>query len=514
MNFYQLKAVKQHPWGEHWSIRSDVRLNALHNQHVTGGIPVAEDIAGLPIRVYADTDLTDALTMSPYHDSFFVSERLKLLLDGFKIAEGRVYFFENNQVQWRDNTYRYYWLQTVYLRDEADTYDPDYDLFIRNGNYPHKGLICSERLKTAIEAAGITGLSFTAVDLLDVPQAKHQPPQKAVPTFAIHTDRWNGDPTGGQALFGPQYTDIKAFHDTMYAELGELTGPMWFGGTPEEQAAARQQMEDQIQALKTSKATLQPLLEAQTRRSFVMRYGLHQAVQQVTNSRFFGQPLLPEEFVWPRTESGQALLFVAQINLSELPVASELPQTGLLSFFIDMYGASEGWPVEAGRHRVLYFPDVMQLQPAPFPTDLQINADFESLRLQFDPCFDIPDDRWTETFLAEEKELYDAFYSEFIEMDNLYLSGVRLLGCPRCVQGYVGTEIVMRTQYNNDWEQYHLQETAVKAAIQPWRPLFQFRADQVGLGDILTDPEVYFMIQEADLAALCFEGTEVCLQGT
>ena len=51
------------------------------------------------------------------------------------------------------------------------------------------------------------------------------------------------------------------------------------------------------------------------------------------NSRFGGVPTLPAELEWPRTGAGRPLHFLLQVDCSELPPGSELPERGTLFFF-------------------------------------------------------------------------------------------------------------------------------------------------------------------------------------
>ncbi|SMF23065.1 DUF1963 domain-containing protein [Pseudobacteriovorax antillogorgiicola] len=52
-------------------------------------------------------------------------------------------------------------------------------------------------------------------------------------------------------------------------------------------------------------------------------------------SKIGGRPDLPESFVWPKDHSsGEVLSFLLQLNLSECPSISGLPEKGILYFFI------------------------------------------------------------------------------------------------------------------------------------------------------------------------------------
>ena len=59
-------------------------------------------------------------------------------------------------------------------------------------------------------------------------------------------------------------------------------------------------------------------------------------------SKFGGSPYLPMGQTYPKSESGDNLQLLAQINFAELPENTQYPSTGILQFFInpfdDLYG--------------------------------------------------------------------------------------------------------------------------------------------------------------------------------
>ena len=88
-------------------------------------------------------------------------------------------------------------------------------------------------------------------------------------------------------------------------------------------------------------------------------------------SRLGGAPDAPRDFAWPRSSTGEPLVFVAQLELAEvratgLPGAEVLPERGLLSFFHGHEPSPDGAHTgNAGR--VFHFEEGAALEPAAPP---------------------------------------------------------------------------------------------------------------------------------------------------
>jgi Domain of unknown function (DUF1963) len=91
------------------------------------------------------------------------------------------------------------------------------------------------------------------------------------------------------------------------------------------------------------------------------------------NSRFGGLPDLPAKSRWPRSDS-IPLMFVGQLNVKDLvrfKAASQLPSTGLLSFFFDGMLTGYGTGESLDRCRVIYTrSNETKLTRVPAPADV------------------------------------------------------------------------------------------------------------------------------------------------
>lgn len=98
-------------------------------------------------------------------------------------------------------------------------------------------------------------------------------------------------------------------------------------------------------------------------------YPPHRAAH--TNSKFGGLPTLPENYPWPRMKDGKPLHFLAQIDCSALPFASELPGHGIL-FFFALESDEQVWDEEYlgdKGYRVVHVPDATGKEPLRAPPD-------------------------------------------------------------------------------------------------------------------------------------------------
>ncbi|WP_160637247.1 DUF1963 domain-containing protein [Pseudoflavonifractor sp. 60] len=90
-------------------------------------------------------------------------------------------------------------------------------------------------------------------------------------------------------------------------------------------------------------------------------FALEKGETGITDSKADGVPYLPKDQPWPRDAKGTPLLFLAQINCTQLVPLPDFPHTGLLQFFVgadDLWGMDFDNMTNTGGFRVLYWETV------------------------------------------------------------------------------------------------------------------------------------------------------------
>ncbi len=512
---------------EHWIFKSNVAYWDFQRKY-TSGCPTQADLDLVDFHLYGDVQLTDAVGMGQFHGCMLISPALKALILERQFDQNQLFIFDK-PVRWRGNLHLYHWLHTHGNPDDYSSIDWVQSRFMPGGSeqlvrasdindwsaktnggsfspeqseiyikeplasqdlfksHLLQSLFCSEKFKQAVQTAGLTGLLFQEASYLKKskvqvqkkapPSVKFMEPVSAVPRWVEPpvtplADRaeWRRQLLEKASLYMDK-TDISA----ITARIDQWCTPVFIGNLPPE-------------------GTSEP-----------------------ATHHFGGKPLLPASFAWPRTTHGRALAFVAQIDLGALPPNDELPHEGLLAFFADAYGCTDGWPIEQDRFRVHYFEDKTTLIRTDAPADFLLGPDFEVRPIEFVPRFDLTDDRWPELFTDEafpEKAVYQAFLANIYPLHGQEGELVKLLGTANAVQGPVALEAVLYADYGGDWSKYEAHQTEMLQKAQTWRLLFQFNAGQAGLADQWTDPAVYFLIESDALKAKDFSKVAVVFQST
>jgi uncharacterized protein YwqG len=153
---------------------------------------------------------------------------------------------------------------------------------------------------------------------------------------------------------------------------------------------------------------------------------------RVGSSYVGGMPDLPPDLDYPQGDEGAYLFFVGQINLAEAPPTPPLPESGLLSFFVeDDEDAGDVF------HQVLYHPgDAKALRRARLPEDAEVCLEDRLLdpphRVRLVRGLRLPsyNDELTQELFDEDEEGMDRYLDLLEELDAEDHIGF-MLGYPR-----------------------------------------------------------------------------------
>ena len=255
-------------------------------------------------------------------------------------------------------------------------------------------------------------------------------------------------------------------------------------------------------------------------------FSLTQPVGELTSrSKLGGRPLLPENFVWPRSKK-RALEFVLQVDLAELARFARsgvLPSYGLLTFFYDLEDQPWGYdPAELEGFRV-EFVEGNSLVPHELPS---VDHGLSKHTLVFHQTMTLPQfgsraydelnresgmssndaDRYFDFLAAYESRYYPA---------GTVASAHRLLGHSANIQGDMQLEAQLVTNglYCGDPSGYHdSRPKELESGADDWVLLLQLDSDDHA--DLMWGDAgmLYYWILFSDLAALRFDRTRMTLQ--
>ncbi|SNY71227.1 YwqG family protein [Stenotrophomonas sp. CC120223-11] len=259
----------------------------------------------------------------------------------------------------------------------------------------------------------------------------------------------------------------------------------------------------------------------------LVRTGAGADTAALAASRTGGGPDVPEGFVWP-SHRGRSLDFLLQINLADLqgmPIALDLPQTGVLSFFYDMDEQPWGYePEHRSGHRVFLFdagavvkrlpaadedfalsPTALTVHPGlrlPHPFSVEGEHVGDLLKAQGVPWSDSDEESYFELVAAVAAHHAGSGHP-------LHVIG----GHPHNVQGDMPLEAQLVTHGLSlgDGTAYDdPRRLALEQGRDQWQLMLQFDSDDDAMwGD---SGMLYFWILRQDLAARDFSGTWMALQ--
>jgi uncharacterized protein YwqG len=226
----------------------------------------------------------------------------------------------------------------------------------------------------------------------------------------------------------------------------------------------------------------------------------------ITASRLGGMPHAPPGWSWPLYEI-EPLFFLGQINCAELrglPAAEKLPPSGLLAFFADHDAVNGGMRSYEGAFAVFYWTELDRLVPAKPPIELQ--EIFPLCALAFRPMIELPD---TSSAVVESLDWGDDDQWAYHDLKE----AIRNHGIPEPSWDRISQGKLFGWP---DWVQYESERIGNPDTPNELRPLLQLDAftDGTSWAEWGGGGSLYFLIRDADLAALRFDRCEFEMQGT
>jgi len=228
-------------------------------------------------------------------------------------------------------------------------------------------------------------------------------------------------------------------------------------------------------------------------------------------SKLGGLPDLPPSLAWPEWKTG-SLMFVAQVNLAELPASDLLPNVGVLSFFYDREQSAWGFdPNHQEGFRLWYFPEASRLIRPVGPK----RSIFPCAQLSFEPFLSLPDfsSESVKDLLLEIED--DEQYCDFVEKRMGPAPQHQVLGWPHVIQNEMELECQLVTNgvYTGDASGYKdPRRKELEPGADDWTLLLQIDSDDNtkmmwGDGGML-----YVWIRRQDLASRNFDRAWTILQ--
>lgn len=217
-----------------------------------------------------------------------------------------------------------------------------------------------------------------------------------------------------------------------------------------------------------------------------------------------GSPLIPPGAAWPE-RNGRPMQFLAQLNLSEIPVPpGTLPPTGLLAIFYDAH--EQPWgddSADLGSTVILHTPDPGMTVPAKHPGEVGPSPLRQPLAFRRDTALVLSDAQESgfygllRQFSGEEKAHLSALHDAMLSSEP---QGLRVMSPPLRIQGDMDDELSVAASV------YGLPEDT------SWTLLIQLGSDS-DLGWCWGDAgDLYLWCPSADLASGRFDRVWTVLQ--
>ena len=239
----------------------------------------------------------------------------------------------------------------------------------------------------------------------------------------------------------------------------------------------------------------------------------------IGKSKIGGLPDLPRGFSWPQKDD-EPLLFIAQLNLSEINILAEeksLPNEGMFSIFIGLN--QEGNEFDNSNYRFIYLPSIENLERKEISGNLDTEWIFKSVILKYFQHYTIPDDE--HYLFAEFDEKYEDFYFYFYEPVIDYLlehhtNLHQILGYDLAIQSSVVYDFASKRFDIKTTEEYRKYWPQIIEQSKSYDLLFQLDCNDqnLDLSKFGSSGVFYFGIKKNDLQKHNFNEIEMAFQMT
>lgn len=241
---------------------------------------------------------------------------------------------------------------------------------------------------------------------------------------------------------------------------------------------------------------------------------------RVGQSKLGGKPDLLTEREWPKTDEGESLSFIGQLNCEELSSYDEtslIPKKGLISFF--HCSENSGYSLyDADKFKILYHEDLSNLKRIDYPNDLDQYVEyapsqvFPANLLRFQSNLSLPS--FNEEECIEDIIKYDDRDIYFKIAD--YGTKHQIFGYPADLLGFMKQDCELFTNGIDNREFYNYtpeRQKEIEIASSDWVLLLQINSDpdvNMYWGD---RGFLYFWIRRQDILQKIFDNTWFMIQG-
>ena len=255
---------------------------------------------------------------------------------------------------------------------------------------------------------------------------------------------------------------------------------------------------------------------------------------ELSLTKFGGLPTLPADMPYPKDKTGHSLLFIGQVDLSEVaPHLSSIKAIGTEGILY-LFGRIHQEEDLHQLHHIFafYAPQDISLYEQKLPEDLSEYGSFREMSMMVFDEWNVPSNEsslWEGDPMTKTEDQSYIYFASILDTYNQF-GGAKLLGHPNPIQGCVLMETILRKHkkawynpqgYNPD--DYATITNPLLPETKEWKLLFELDAEDdyirklsnfKGVFNEGMDGRYYLMIREEDLEQLNFKNTLTVYQAT